>query len=258
MRKALFITVLTTVSLGLVGCEIAKTANNNAMNRIINTASTTLKADDVTTSANSAITTVKADTAAIFESSAEAAMPMKNASNVDKDNTADWKPAYKKTLTNFMNTENFGDMSTWDIQDIDNDGIPELLISEAQTHITGVMLYYYENGNVVPVLDDNKKPVHYGAYGGVLICPEECLIGIEDVKQGLHYSVMNKYENHELSFVQRTFEDSGAVGKDNVTYKVNDDAVSEAEYNNAYNEFNSNNWIAVGNQYTFDDLSVLE
>ncbi len=258
MRKALFITVLTTVSLGLVGCKVSKTANSNAMNHIINTASTMLKVDDVTTSANSAITTVKTDTATVSVPSTEAAMPMKNASTVDKDNTADWKAAYKNTLTDFMNTENYGDMSTWDIQDIDNDGTPELLISEAQTHIEGVMFYYYENGNAVPVLNDNREPVRYGAYGGVFICPGENLIGIEDVKQGLHYSVMHKYENHGLSFVQRTFEDSGAVGKENVTYKVNDDVVSEVEYNNAYNEFSSKNWIAVGNQYTFDDLSVLE
>ena len=258
MRKALFITVLTTLSLGVVGFEAAKTANIKAMNNIFGTTSTTLKTDDVTTSAKSGVTTVKTDNAAVSESSAEAAVPMNNASAVDTVNTADWKTAYKNTLTDFMNSENFGEMSTWDIQDIDNDGTPELLISEAQTHITGVTFYYYENGNAVPVLDDNREPLIYGAYGGVLICSEGSLIGIEDVKQGLHYSVMHKYENHELSFVQKTFEDSGAVGKENVTYKVNDDVVSEAEQNSAYNEFSSKNWKAAGNQYTFDDLSALE
>lgn len=258
MRKALIITVLTTVSLGVVGFEASKTANSNAMNSIISTASTTFKNDDVTTSVKSDVTTVKTDTSAVSEQSAEAAVPMNNVSAVDIDDAADWKPAYRNTLTDFMNSENFGEMSTWDIQDIDSDGIPELLISEDQTHITGVMFYYYENGNAVPVLDDNIYNLGYGAYGGVLICPEEKLIGIADIKQGLNYSVMHKYENHGLSFIQRTFEDSGAVGKENVTYKVNDDVVSEAEYNSAYNEFCSKNWRAVGNQYTFDDLSALE
>ena len=258
MRKALFITVLTTVSLGLIGCEAAKTASSNAMNSIMATASTTIKADDSTTSANSAVTTVNTDTSAVSETSAEAAVPMNNALNVDADSTADWKTAYKNTLTEFMDSENFSEKSTWDIQDIDNDGTPELLISEAQYHITGVMFYYYENGNAVPVLDDNRRPLCYGVYGGVFICPEEGLIGIEDVKQGLHYSVMHKYENHRITFVQRTLEDSGAVGKENATYKVNDDVVSEAEYNSAHNEFNSKNWVAAGNQYTFDDLSALD
>ncbi len=255
MRKALFITVLTTVALGLIGCEAAKTASSNAMNSIITTASTTLISSDVTTSADPAVTT---DPAAVSETSAEAAVPMNNALPVDADNTADWKTAYKNTLKDFMDSENFGEKSTWDIQDIDNDGTPELLISESQYHITGVMFYYYENGNAVPVLDDNRNPLRYGAYGGVLICPEESLIGIEDVKQGLHYSVMHKYEDHRITFVQRTFENSGAVGKENAAYTVNDDTVNEDEYNIAHNGFSSKNWIAVGNQYTFDDLSALD
>ncbi|SEH80382.1 hypothetical protein SAMN02910265_02797 [Ruminococcus flavefaciens] len=249
MKKALFITVLTTVSLGLIGCEAVNTANRSAMSSITAT---------VTTSAESDSAPVKTETAAVSEASDEAAVPMKNSISTDTDNTADWKTAYKKTLTEFMDSDNYGEMSTWDIQDIDNDGTPELLISEAQQHIKGVMFYYYENGNAVPVLDDNRNPLRYGVYGGVLICPEESLIGITDVKQGLNYSVMHKYENHRITFVQRTLEDSGTVGKENVTYTVNDDTVGEEEYNIALDEFSSKNWTAVGNQYTFDDLSALD
>ncbi len=246
MKKALIITVLTTVSLGLIGCGAANTANRNAMNGIITT---------VSTSAPSDAAPVKTETAAVSD---EAAVPIKNSISTDTDNAADWKTAYKKTITEFMDSDNYGEMSTWDIQDIDNDGTPELLISAAQQHITGVMFYYYENGNAVPVLDDNRNPLRYGVYGGVLICPEESLIGITDIKQGLNYSVMHKYDNHRITFVQRTLEDSGAVGKENVTYTVNDDTVSEDEYNSALNEFSSKNWTAVGNQYTFDDLSALD
>lgn len=264
MKKMLFITALTAVSFGLIGCEATntnKTENSIPMSNTT-TSSASLKADNITTSEVSAVTTTQAETTTVSATSAEAAeisVPMNDtAVFADTDNIADWKTAYKKTLNDFMESEDFGEMSTWDIQDIDNDGTPELLISEAQNHITGVMFYYYDNGNAVPALDENGQPLQYGAYGGVFICPEESLIGIEDVKQGLHYTAMNRYEKPGTAFVQRTLENSGAVGKDNVTYTVNDNTVSETEYNSAYNEFVSKNWKAAGNQYKFDDLSVLE
>jgi hypothetical protein len=236
MRKGFFLTVLTTVSLGLIGCQAVNTANSTAMSNMMTTEPTSAASQEMIV----------------------AAEPMNNISAVESDDTAGWKSAYKKVLDDFMSSESFGEMSTWDLQDIDNDGTPELLISENQQHISGVMFYYYDNGSAVPVLNDDRQILRYGVYGGVLICPEESLLGIADIKQGINYTVMHKYEKHGISFVQRTFENSGAVGKENVTYMVNNDAVSEEEYDSAVNEFEAKNWKAVGNQYRFDDLSVLE
>ena len=229
--------VTTTVS------SVAETTSLGAAAVIVTKTGTA--ATEITSSAASSTTTA--------EVSAD------NVTPPDDDNTADWKTAYRKALYDFMESEIYsGNMSTWDLQDIDNDGIPELLISAAQYHITGVMFYYYEDGKAVPVLGDDGQPMEYGFYGGVLISPEESLLGVDDVRQGMHYNVMHKYEDHRFTLVQRLSEDSGAVGKENASYTLNDEAVSEAEYNSAYNEVISKNWKAAGNQYTFDDFSALD
>lgn len=203
--------------------------------------------------------TETADTASSVSSiTTTADVPADNVIPPDEDNTPDWKTAYRKVLTDFMDSEDYGEVSTWDLQDLDNDGTPELLISKDQYHITGVMFYYYEDGKAVPVLGDEGQPMEYGFYGGVLIDPEESLLGVDDVRQGMHYIVTHKYEDHRLTSVQRIVEDSGAAGKANASYTVDDITVSEAEYISAYDEVKSKNWRAAGNQYTFDDLSALE
>ncbi|MCR4793571.1 MAG: hypothetical protein K5898_00025 [Ruminococcus sp.] len=236
MKKSLFLTVLTTVSLGLIGCKAVNTANTSAMSNIIT---------DIPASAAS-------------EKAEGAVMPVNNTFSPEAAETAGWKGAYKKVLADFANSESFTDHSTWDLQDIDNDGTPELLISEAQQHVTGVIFYYYDNEKAMPILNSDRQILRYGAYGSLLICPEEGLFGIADINQGNNYTVMHKYKDHSLSFVQRTCENSGAVGKENASYKVNDDTVSEEEYDSAVNEFESKNWRNVGNQYSFDDLSALK
>ena len=169
-----------------------------------------------------------------------------------------WKAAYRNILSSYQNTD--GDEISeirWDLQDLDNDGTPELLISEGLFHVASVLYYYYEDGNAQQMLDDGGEPLHYGVYGEVMICPEESMLAVGNMHMGYNSVDMERYEQHRLNRVVFFMEDSGAVGEENVTYTVNDEAVDKAAYDAAYDKFNARNWTLVGRQFALDELSAL-
>ena len=234
---------------------------NDSMTQVTSVVSGTA----ITTSLNevySTVTETGTETTSTMSSVASEAVTtdvtVNNDNVADPDSIAEWKNAYRQVLNDFMASENFGENATWDLQDIDNDGTPELLISEAKYRTSGVIFYYYENGKAVLMLNESNQPIEYGSYGAAFICPDESLIGVFDINQGLSFSYICKYENHNFTFIQMTSENSGAVGEENVSYKVNYEYVSEAEYNRACDEFSSTNWISAGDKYTFNDFSALE
>ena len=218
--------------------------------------STTVPASSGTNT--SAVTGTTNTTSSVTSEAVTTDVTVDNDTAADPNSIPDWKTAYRQVLNDFMASENFSEVSTWDLLDIDNDGTPELLISAAKYRTSGIIFYYYENGKAVPVLDENNQPIEYGSYGEVLICPDESLIEMYNLNHGMGYTFISKYEDHSLKIILKTFENSGAVGKENASYEVNDNVVSEAEYNRACDEFSSNNWENAGYKYTFDDLSAVE
>ena len=262
MKKTVLFAALATLSLGLTGCGTNAKNNESAQSSTTkSTTTTTLTANEVTTTASDAATSVsttetttQTDAVAVDTPSSETA-----ANNAPaQTETATWKNAYKQALTDFMNSENYSDQSSWDIRDLDNDGTPELLISEAQYHAAGVTIYYYENGSVLPAHYDNGQEARYGSYGEMFCCPEEHLIGGCNIHMGYNYTAMHKYEVHIITTVQITCENSGAVGAENVTYTINDTTVGKEEFDNAVSTYNSKNWISAGIRYKFNDFSPLD
>jgi hypothetical protein len=260
MKKTVLFAALATLSLVLTGCGTnAKTDEPVQSSTAKSTTTATLTADEVTTTASDAATTVSTSETTTQTDAVDTPSSETAANNAPaQTETATWKTAYKQALTDFMNSENYSDQSSWDIRDLDNDGTPELLISEAQYHAAGVAIYYYENGNVLPAHYDNGEEARYGSYGEMFCCPEEHLIGSYNIHMGYNYSIMHKYENHIITTVQITCEDSGAVGAENVTYTVNDATVSKEEFDNAVSTYSSKNWTNAGVSYKFNDFSPLD
>lgn len=172
-----------------------------------------------------------------------------------------WKSAYREILIEYQasceDTDDETNSIGWDLQDLDQDGTPELLISEGMFHVAGVLFYDYANGNAQPIPDDRGEPLRYGVYGEALVCPEEHLLGVGNMHMGYQYTVMHRYENRKLTQLLSFMEDSGAVGEENVTYTVNDETTDKAAYDAALEEFLSKKWIAAGRAYRFDDFSAL-
>ena len=179
------------------------------------------------------------------------------AETVPAEKKAVWKALYQETLMNYKERDDISFDAKWDLQDIDQDGIPELLISQGPYHASGVEIYYYENNSVSPVLFDDGTQLYIGSYGETLICPEEHLFGFEDIQMGYHTVAMNRYEQHRLKEILHMVEDSGMVGDENVTYTVDGATVTEAVFTEKLKLFNGKKWKAVGAKYSLDDFSAL-
>ena len=291
MKKAVCIAALTSVMLGLSGCTVyfgdsaaniniadtpytAETGISGTSSAVTETAAASAAQTAAQTTVSAAATAVQT-TAAITATSAATAAPATTApaaatvqttpavtaaataETVPAEKKAVWKALYQETLMNYKERDDISFDAKWDLQDIDQDGIPELLISQGPYHASGVEIYYYENNSVSPVLFDDGTQLYIGSYGETLICPEEHLFGFEDIQMGYHTVAMNRYEQHRLKEILHMVEDSGMVGDENVTYTVDGATVTEAVFTEKLKLFNGKKWKAVGAKYSLDDVSAL-
>ncbi|MBQ9907562.1 MAG: hypothetical protein IJM46_12430 [Oscillospiraceae bacterium] len=291
MKKAVCIAALTSVMLGLSGCTVyfgdsaaniniadtpytAETGISGSSSAVTETAAASAAQTAAQTTVSAAATAVQT-TAAITATSAATAAPATTApaaatvqttpavtaaataETVPAEKKAVWKTLYQETLMNYKERDDISFDAKWDLQDIDQDGIPELLISQGPYHASGVEIYYYENNSVSPVLFDDGTQLYIGSYGETLICPEEHLFGFEDIQMGYHTVAMNRYEQHRLKEILHMVEDSGMVGDENVTYTVDGATVTEAVFTEKLKLFNGKKWKAVGAKYSLDDFSAL-
>ena len=169
----------------------------------------------------------------------------------------DWKSAYQKTLNDYK-SNNDCSYAKWDLQDLDNDGIPELLISEDDFHVASVIYYYYENGEAKLLTEDNGEPIRCGVYGTILICPEKNLLRCDNINMGYFSSDIYKYESKKFVRLFYSYDDEGAVGETKASYHINGEEVTKEEYDAECSLYNNLNWISAGRKYDFDDFSALE
>ena len=168
-----------------------------------------------------------------------------------------WKKAYRDWLTATKSSSDSHYM--WDLQDLDNDGTPELLISNGEAHASWVTFYHYYEPDGTPMFgcDSEGTTTYFGEYGEFMSCREEGLIGWSNTQMGYSYTIMYKFTDQGLVKIQTTGNNSGNVPYEEVEYKVNDEVVSKEEHDSALALFNSKNWVHVGRKYSFDDLSAL-
>ncbi|WP_295088308.1 hypothetical protein [Ruminococcus sp.] len=172
--------------------------------------------------------------------------------------SASWQTAYRETLKTFMESEFYSAESKWDIQDLDGDGTPELLISQDTSY--GSFIYYYENGSATIV--GNIVVENFGRNGSFLFCKNENLVGftdssISDYHADSFTAYIGKYNNHYIQQLQILSKFSYPEQPQAYYYDVDNEYVSEEEYNKALSNFNSKEWIEVGRRYSFGDYSPL-
>ena len=265
MKKSICLAILTAALLALSACGESSAADSSAAETTAVSGTDTTAASE--TAANTDITAAdttaaETETEAVTEAAATAAetaaVTEAAAAQTAAAPAADtgWKDAYKEVIAQFKSETDAAD-AKWDLQDLDQDGTPELLLSEGGYHAGSVRYYYYENGKAAEMQDADGEPLRYGCYGEVLICPEEHLLGSQDMHMGYTFASMSKYENHALTSLFNLDENSGAVGEETVTYNVNHTAVTKEEYDAKLSEFNAKNWKNAGAKYSLDDLSAL-
>ena len=190
---------------------------------------------------------------------AESSAPAADAVQESAAGSADdgWKAQYKAILEQYEKDTAPESDRAWDLRDLDNDGTPELLISEGNAHIAGLLIYYYENGRVTAMQNADGQLLHYGAYGKALMCPEEHLLGINSLHMGYAQTTMDSYEGHSLTRLQKTGDSSGAFGEELAEYTVNEVKVPKEEWQRAIDLFESKNWTEIGTQYRLGEYAPL-
>ena len=176
-----------------------------------------------------------------------------------QNNIADWKTSYKNYLKAIRESSDYTSQLMWDLCDLDNDGTPELLISNGEYHAARVNYYHYydPDGTIMFGCDSDGMIVDFGDYGEIMSCKEEGLIGWSNTHMGYNYTIMYKFTDRGLVKLQSTINNLGNVSYEEAEYKVNDESVSKDEYDTFFELFNSKNWIYTGRRYSFDDLSAL-
>lgn len=284
MKKSISLVMLTAAMLSLTGCKFTMSLEKTGAETAASTAGTEAAAEtaaaasgQTTTAAvtsaaaekaatSAATTAVAATTAAATSAAATSATAAATSAAATAAVTTaapapaadtEWKSIYKEVLLRYKASVDNPEDARWDLQDLDQDGIPELLLTDGTYHAAGVGIYYYENRTAVEMENADGSPLRYGGYGEMLICPAEHLIGNADMHMGYSYAAIDRYENHKLTALLRLNEDSGAVGAENVTYLDQNVKVTKEEYDKKLAEFNAKKWVSAGAQYPLDDLSAL-
>lgn len=167
--------------------------------------------------------------------------------DVNSEPQADYKDAYKAKLLEVMYDENATSPS-FDLFDMDNDGIPELFMSIGDYHAAGVFAYTFKNGALVNLSADDYA---FGSYGEAAVSADGYLTG-EYMGMGMTYDYFYKLEGDKLvlkkSIVSEEFPDP--TDDDpyhfSLKYKVNDEDATEEEYKSALAEYDAHDWVTVG------------
>ena len=146
MKKTILLAILSATVLGLAGCgETASTAESSdaaettTAETTDTTAETETTAEETTTSETTAAT---AEETTAEETTTAAVSDTTTAAETTSAPAADtgWKNAYKAIVTEFKGiAENPAD-AYWDLQDLDQDGTPELIIAEGTIILKTVII----------------------------------------------------------------------------------------------------------------------
>ena len=169
-----------------------------------------------------------------------------------------WKDAYRQVLLDYQKSDAFSAEAKWDLQDLDLNSEPELLISAGSTHADGVYAYFFNaDGTVSQLVDEDGNLLSLGAYGKMLSCPEIRYVATAYLHQGFSRTTVFRIEEH-TAIQEKTFDDTDSAMVDgNAVYHIDGEEVSKTMYEDEVQQFHANDWRQVGAQYTFDDLSLL-
>lgn len=172
----------------------------------------------------------------------------------------DWCRAYRLVLDEFKVSADYNDYSMWDLIDIDQNGIPELIISPNEAHADGVLVYCYVEHQAIPVAtDEGGNPIKFGEFGVGIFCSDDGYgyIGSFYQKGGNAYNIYYRFSDGLLTKEMTTFSNA-ADGNMPLRFELNDIEVTEEEFQTAVEIYDSKEWEDAGRKFMLDDYSILE
>lgn len=138
-----------------------------------------------------------------------------------------WKEAYAEIMRNYRD-ERSSLATRFTIKDMDGDGVPELFLTDGDYHMCQCTIYTWAK---------NEKGVYeavnlgdYGSSGVVQVAPGESFLLAGYMGQGFSISTYYRLTNGRLEKMEN-FTQNIAGNPDVAPYTINDEEVSEEEFN---------------------------
>lgn len=140
---------------------------------------------------------------------------------------AKWKQAYIDIVK-----ASDGPAVRFELGYVDDDDIPELFVSGAETHVASAKVYTYSGGKAVELCDT-------GSYGSAQYIEREGYIGGYYMGMGALATKVYRLENAKATEVYNTMDqsyvDEVSLGDKKKEYKINGEAVAQKDLVNYYN-----------------------
>lgn len=157
----------------------------------------------------------------------------------------DWATAYREYLNDYLteNENGYLPYERFSLQYIDNDDVPELLLSTGFSHPSVVDILSFVDGEV-------KVVKELGEWG--TICIQEKTGTVVELFQGMGYSsvVVSELKNGELTKVWKGTEEAVNSPDDYSSILSNDEDVTEEELQKLYKEYVPDHLTVVGPDLT--------
>ncbi len=142
-----------------------------------------------------------------------------------------WETVYNRKLHDFYNEYNERYSSPqkiyYDMDDLDGDGIPELIISEGDFHAAGCRIYCYDHSELIEV-------GRLGEWGTFSFYPKSRLILCSWTSQGHYNAKWYEIADHELNLLYSY--GFMWIEADQKQYEINGNLASEEEYHHFLND----------------------
>ena len=165
---------------------------------------------------------------------------------------SDWHTLYKDKLYEFMESEDYTKNAAFELCDLSYDDIPELIISEGESHDDQCRIYTFS-----PYSGEFIDLGKLGTYGTIGYCSDgnSAILSrdiSEDYEQGVFYHLKNRN-----NFTKILSYYSGKIGGvDKTVYKLNDNTVSERRYQLAIQEYSIDEFKWLGRANDFSNEAI--
>ena len=147
----------------------------------------------------------------------------------------------------FEESDEYVQGSSFSIYDVNEDEIPELIISPNIAHGTSCSVYTYGNNGLISL-------GRIGAFGEIGYYEDNNAIYYSNIGQGIEHIGFYELKNNEITLIALFYNDVGYSLPEQETYKCNDIELTEDEYNIEIKRYRGNEYISLGRDYNFNEI----
>ena len=178
--------------------------------------------------------------------------------NTDNNNSSgnkNWQQFYADELKRYMNSDEYNNESMFDLYDIDNDGTPELFISEGGLFISLNTICTVFNGNMIKS-SGNFNCIYCGGVDNLQLQVSQSTKTVRS--GGIGIISYQKLENGQFISIFEGYENNKDNGENDKEYIVNGEIVTAERYNEEKLKYrySADDYVDVGRKYKLDEVTI--